>query len=313
MVVILMIKSDFAYAIYEDTININNFVVRLNGDMALGDGTTRSDNGQLFFSQVGVDKLYSCKYISEYDFAAGLVAIYHENRHVEQLRDVHESMEEYTKPLKYSYYAMQCCVDYGVDNYFNSPREIDAELYGTYWAHQGLCKYIGQEKADSFICNYMNERVDHNVAFVHPKQKYTSVDDIFADLADAYEESITAQRTYDNVESKYGLNFAKPLFDTYPRLLNTMKHSVGWKQDRMLAGVYLNQKQNAYIRDSYQGLRNEDWSFDTIFQEPGLSERLSMRFPKLYGSRNESKGKIAEELMNRVVSWQPNTEDELDY
>lgn len=52
-----MIKSDFAYAIYEDTININNFVVRLNGDMALGDGTTRSDNGQLFFSQVGIAEL----------------------------------------------------------------------------------------------------------------------------------------------------------------------------------------------------------------------------------------------------------------
>lgn len=100
--------------------------------------------------------------------------------------------------------------------------------------------------------------------------------------------------------------------DIYPRLLNTMKHSVGWKQDRILAGIYLNQKQNSYIRDSYHGLSSVDWNFDIIFREPGLSERLSVRFPKLYGSRDESKGKIAEELMNRVVSWQPDVEDIYD-
>lgn len=304
-----MIKSDFAYKVYENMIDVNNFAVKLNSDMPLGDGTTRSDNGQLLFSRVGIAELQLDDTVSDYDFTAGLVAIYHENRHVEQLDEIHNSNQEYTKPLKYSYYAMQCCVDYGMDNYFNSPREIEAELYGVYWTHHDLCNVFDREKADFLICNYMNERVDNNVAFVHPKQKYTSVDDIFTDLADAYEESMTVQRTYDNVESKYGLNFAKPLFDAYPRLLNTMKHSVGWKQDRMLVGAYLNQKQNNYVRDSYVGLSNVDWNFDIIFQEPGLSERLSMRFPKLYGSRGESKGKIAEELMNRVVSWQPDVED----
>lgn len=307
-----MIKSDFAYKVYENTIDVNNFVIDLMPNVTFGDGTTRSDNGQLLFSQVGADKLYSSEYISDYDFAAGFVAIYHENRHVEQLDEIHNSDEEYTKPLKYSYYAMQCCADYGMNNYFNSPREIEAELYGVYWSHHDLCNIFGREKADFLICNYMNERVEHDVSFVHPKQKYTSVDDIFTDLADAYEASITSQRTYDNVESKYGLNFAKSLFDVYPRLLRTMKHNVGWKQDRILSGIYLNQKQNSYIRDSYHGLSSVDWDFDTIFREPGLSERLSVRFPKLYGSRDKSRGKIAEELMNRVVSWQPYVEDIYD-
>ena len=308
-----MIDSKVPYHEYIRIIDKNNFYIDLSEGDCLGEGTTRSDNGQLIFSSVGIDKLFLQDKISDCNFTSGMVAIFHENRHVEQLSEIHESVEEYTKPLKYSYYAMQCCIDYGTDNYFNSPREIEAELYGVYWAHHTLCDMFGCEKANSMICEYVNFRMDNDVSFVHPKQKYTSVDDIFTDLADAYEASITSQRTYDNVESKYGLNFAKPLFDIYPRLLNTMKHSVGWKQDRMLAGVYLNQKQNAYIRDSYRGLSSVDWNFDTIFREPGLSERLSMRFPKLYGSRDRLKGKIAEELMNRVVSWQPNTEDELDY
>lgn len=308
-----MIDSEFAYNEYVRIIDKNNFHIDLLDDNCLGEGTTRSDNGQLIFSSVGIDKLFLQNEISDCDFTSGMVAIFHENRHVEQLNEIHTSTEEYTKPLKYSYYAMQCCVDYGTDNYFNSPREIEAELYGVYWAHHTLCSTIGCEKANSMICEYVNFRMDNDVSFMHPKQKYTSVDDIFTDLADAYEASITSQRTYDNVESKYGLNFAKLLFDIYPRLLNTMKHSVGWKQDRMLAGVYLNQKQNAYIRDSYSGLSSVDWNFDTIFREPGLSERLSMRFPRLYGARDESKGTIAEELMNRVTSWQPDIEDECDY
>ena len=57
---------------------------------------------------------------------------------------------------------MQCCVDYGMNNYFNSPREIEAELYGVYWAHHDLCDIFDREKADFLICNYMNERVEHD-------------------------------------------------------------------------------------------------------------------------------------------------------
>ena len=83
MAVILMIKSDFAYKVYGNTIDVNNFAVKLNGDMVLGDGTTRSDNGQLLFSHVGIAELQLKDIISDYDFTAGLVAIYHENRHVE--------------------------------------------------------------------------------------------------------------------------------------------------------------------------------------------------------------------------------------
>lgn len=52
-----MIKSDFAYKVYGNTIDVNNFAVKLNGDMVLGDGTTRSDNGQLLFSHVGIAEL----------------------------------------------------------------------------------------------------------------------------------------------------------------------------------------------------------------------------------------------------------------
>ena len=307
-----MIDSKIALAEYRRIISKNNFSIGLAKEDCLGEGTTRSDNGELLFATIGVDKLFLQSSISDCDFTSGMVAIFHENRHVEQLIEIHESTKEYTKPLKYSYYAMQCCVDYGIDNYFTSPREIEAELYGVYWAHHTLRDMFGCEKANSMICEYTNNRVDNDVSFVHPKQKYTSVNDIFRDLADVYEESMTVQRTYDNAESKYGLNFAKPLFDAYPRLLRTMKHNVGWKQDRILSGIYLNQKQNSYIRDSYHGLSSVDWNFDTTFREPGLSERLSMRFPRLYGSRNESKGKIAEELMNRVTSWQPDVEDEYD-
>lgn len=177
-----MIDSKFAYNEYVRIIDKNNFHIDLLDDNCLGEGTTRSDNGQLIFSSVGIDKLFLQNEISDCDFTSGMVAIFHENRHVEQLNEIHQSTEEYTKPLKYSYYAMQCCIDYGVDNYFNSPREIEAELYGVYWAHHTLCDTFGCEKANSMICEYVNLRMDNDVSFVHLKQKYTSVSCIIISL-----------------------------------------------------------------------------------------------------------------------------------
>ena len=136
-----MIDSKVAYHEYVRTIDKNNLYIDLSEDDCLGEGTTRSDNGQLIFSSVGIDKLFLQNEISDCDFASGMVAIFHENRHIEQLNEIHQSAEEYTKPLKYSYYAMQCCVDYGVDNYFNSSREIEAELYGL--VKKSLMNYYG--------------------------------------------------------------------------------------------------------------------------------------------------------------------------
>ena len=239
-----MIKSDFAYKVYENTIDVNNFIIDLMPSVTLGDGTTRSDNGQLLFSQVGVDKLYSSEYISDYDFTAGLVAIYHENRHVEQLRDIHESTEEYTKPLKYSYYATMCCPEYNnlaynEFNYFHCPREIEAELYGMFGAYQTCYGLYGRDRADELLINYTNEKVANGVAFVNRKSnfRYSNVDDIFDDMSDAYGESIYGKREY--IPSKDENNLANWCFHKNPGLFVVFnKADEGWQMDRMLASLY---------------------------------------------------------------------------
>ena len=53
-----MIDSKFAYNEYARIIDKNNFHIDLLDDNCLGEGTTRSDNGQLIFSSVGIDKLF---------------------------------------------------------------------------------------------------------------------------------------------------------------------------------------------------------------------------------------------------------------
>ena len=59
-----MIKSDFAYKVYENTIDVNNFVIDLMPNVTFGDGTTRSDNGQLLFSHVGIAELQLNRVVS---------------------------------------------------------------------------------------------------------------------------------------------------------------------------------------------------------------------------------------------------------
>ena len=95
-----MISSKIALTEYRRIISKNNFSIGLAKEDCLGEGTTRSDNGELLFATIGVDKLFLQSSISDCDFTSGMVTIFHENRHVEQLSEIHESTEEYTKPLK---------------------------------------------------------------------------------------------------------------------------------------------------------------------------------------------------------------------
>lgn len=260
-----MIDSKVAYHEYVRTIDKNNLYIDLSEDDCLGEGTTRSDNGQLIFSSVGIDKLFLQNEISDCDFASGMVAIFHENRHIEQLNEIHQSAEEYTKPLKYSYYAMQCCVDYGVDNYFISSREIEAELYGMHHAYCYCVDVFGKEKSDELLCNYVNNRIQKGISFVHRDSKnyrYNNVDDIFIDMSKAYADSVYTQREITQP--------IKDFLHDSPYMLQRLEHEkIEYKQDKMMASLYLGQTRNKYLY-SLPGLSKIDWSHETNFLQVNL-------------------------------------------
>lgn len=68
-------------------------VVAFHENIGIGFGDTISMDSILSDVFVGVS--VESNDVSDYDFMAGLVSIYHENRHVEQLQLIHNCLDRY--------------------------------------------------------------------------------------------------------------------------------------------------------------------------------------------------------------------------
>ena len=92
--------------------------------------------------------------------------------------------------------------------------------------------------------------------------------------------------------------YIEDFLKTNPYMLNRLEsESLGYKQDKMMATLYLAQTRNEYIRKSYIGLRYIDWSYDTVFEKPGLYEQVKTNI-----NVRLNRGKVADEFANRLLS-----------
>ena len=299
-----MISSEFTKRFYEQVIECNNLRVDLDTDIDFGMGDVISCDNTISYSVVGANKLVSCEYISEDNFLVGLVAIYHEHRHVEQIHKIHYDNTESFDVLRYSYYAGHIDSGYVSENYFISPREIEAEFYGMHYAYQDCVDLFGKEKADILLCDYVNNRIQKGISFVHQNSKnyrYNNVDDIFIDMSKAYEDSVYAHRKVtENV---------KNFLTNHPDMLRKIEHEkIGYKQDKMMASLYLGQTRNKYLH-SFPGLSKIDWSHEINFATyesvvDKVKERISIR---------KRRGEMADELMQRIDDKSSEDGYDVDY
>lgn len=301
-----------AKRIYKNVNDQLGNVVTFNENVGIGFGDTISMDSTLsdVFVGVGVES----NDVSDYDFMAGLVSIYHENRHVEQLQLIHNCSDMYLEPLKYSYYASICNPAYNSFtenkfNYFHCPREIEAELYGMFGAYQTCCGLYGQHRADELLINYTNEKVANGVAFVNKKSsfRYLNVDDIFDDMSAVYGESIYGKREY--IPSKDENNLANWCFDRNPGLFAIFnKADEGWQMDKMLASLYLNQNSNQYLRDYLPGLSCIDWDINDVFKTKSISERIASKIDV-----RRRRSEAAEDVLQRVVLHDYFANNDIEY
>ena len=299
-----MISSKVAGEVYNEIIDRDSLQIVLDPDKDFATGDVVSCDNTIDLAVVGVDKLFLQKFISDNDFVMGLVAIYHENRHVEQLYDIHYKNDSISDILKYSYYAGHIDSLYVAENYFISPREIDAELVGMYQAYKFCTKKFGKEKADILLCDYVNNRIQKGISFVHQNSKnyrYNNVDDIFIDMSKAYEDSVYAHRKVtENV---------KNFLTNHPDMLRKIEHEkIGYKQDKMMASLYLGQTRNKYLH-SFPGLSKIDWSHETNFVTyesviDKMKEQISIR---------KRRGEMADELMQRIDDKSSEDGYDVDY
>ena len=301
-----MVPSIKALLTYQDVIQKLGRTVDLDENKKFGTGDTVSRDGCVQSASVGVDKLTKNIEISDTDFMSGLVSIYREHRHVEQIDMIHNDKTGYSTPLKLSYYASQACPDYGNktisrENYLHSPREIEAEMYGTYAAHTILKNTYGKTRADNLLADYVNERIANDDYFLSNQKSYKNLEEIEYSLAGAYEQAVYCSRTYNDKECKTGKNVAKQVLNSSKEMSKAMKkESVGWKKDWMLATTYLNQPENQHLVKDNPGLACVDWSYDQAFKITGFAERLKSK-----SVVKENRGKMAENVLQIMAGYNP--------
>lgn len=307
-------KSIDCLKLYKGVINKLQSNILLDEHSKIGTGNVTSTDMNVDYVSVGIAALSQKDVISDYEFMAGLISIYHENRHVEQVHLVNESKQGYLEPLKYSYYASMChpgynSFDENKFNYFHCPREIEAELYGMFGAYQTCCGLYGRDRADELLINYTNEKVANGVAFVNRKFnfRYSNVDDIFDDMSDAYGESIYGKREY--IPSKDENNLANWCFHKNPGLFAAFnKADEGWQMDKMLASLYLNQNSNQYLRDYLPGLSCIDWDINNTFKTKSVTEKIASKMDV-----RRRRSEAAEDVLQRVVSHDYFANDDMEY
>lgn len=307
-----MVSSVKALMCYQHVNDHLGHKVDLDENSQFGTGDTVSKDDKVYSSIVGVDKLTKQLQISDTEFTAGLVSLYRENRHVEQVSMVHNDKSKYSLPIKLSYYASMACPDYtnkktNKENYFNSPREVEAELFSVYSAYCISNNTFGKEKANKMMCDYVNERIASNDYFIKSKdgKPYEKMNDIIKDMADKYEESVNTKHVYKNKDCEKGVNVAKQVFDKNPDMSKAMaRESVGWKSDWKLATVYLNQQDKQSLCEKSPGLSNVNFLYDAAFKIQGLGERLKNKFSHTKDAQQD-RGQMANEILERMSKYNP--------
>ena len=172
--------------------------VALDKDMLIGDGTTCVDFSEPLHVMIGIAQKYpkhkAMNMISNYDAVAGIVAIYHEFQHVEQ--QIHPEDKNIVKSFIVANYEPQ--YDPPSSNYWRMPHEIDAEYTGILNAHAYLISKFGQEKADTAILDYVNERA-HGNYFVrkYAWQKFKTLDEVTDAFIAVDKKAIENLKAYD--------------------------------------------------------------------------------------------------------------------
>lgn len=176
---------------------------RFNKALPLGNGCVKSSFDDIVDADIGILSLSpgECE-ISEYDFMKCYISLLHEVTHIYQRQTLLQHDDDSAKFVSLSYFAGASSKIYYEDNYFYMADEIAAQYSALKNGYNILCKYVGEEKANSMICNYVNKHINDEFIRDYYTEDYSSVDDIFDDYNKAFKASKHKQRTLDSDKYK---------------------------------------------------------------------------------------------------------------
>lgn len=168
--------------------------------------------------------------LSEVEFVERCVAMFHEQRHIQQRTDEYLSVNDVACIGAYnSYYINEI-------SYYSNPREIDAEHFGIVGAYDFLdsieCQKLISDTPDNLIVNYVNDKLNSEYKYFIRADVVQSVDDI-DDLFDAAYKSTKVEPRYfdvyrsrNDVAIKYLYNEQPEIYDDWRQCKNPVRQDV---------------------------------------------------------------------------------------
>lgn len=212
--------------------------------------------------------------IKDSDFVNTLMAVFHENRHVQTVMQEFYCCRD-NKNDDY-YMAINCLVcnyndQYYDYNYNDSPWEIDAEQSAIFETYKFLKDEFPNCNYEELILNYVNERCDNGkYKITKVNGGYRTLKEINDAFNEAYEQSKSKLRFFERNDNNFVINkiVNKEEWNDVLRKIEKMNEesnekNIGLKRDEMLASLM------CYFCPEYKNkiksLENEDLSAQKIF------------------------------------------------
>lgn len=188
--------------------------------------------------------------VSDKLLVKAVISIYHEIRHYYQQLDFFEKYkcvnDERIKEFFYNYLAcLESSNGYYLTphNYYNNPREIEAEYIGVIKAYNYLCIIYLEKEVENLIVNYINAKIDYQY-FIHINNPVSSIQEIDIIFKNTINSCRQKKRIYDVncINEDKSIKYIQSINDDFVLQVNDINNGI--LQDELIAGAYVK-----YIKD----------------------------------------------------------------
>lgn len=231
---------------------IKNYTLVLDKKLHIGNSYLENYYDTNREIHIGVKELKSVlnRDISDKLLVKAIISIYHEIRHYYQQLDFFEKYrcinDERTKAFFYNYLAcLGSSNGYYLTsyNYYNNPREIEAEYIGVIKAYNYLCIIYPEKEVENLIVNYINDKIDYQY-FIHIDNPVSSIQEIDNIFKNTINNCRQKKRIYDvnYINEDKSIKYIQSINDDFVLQVNDINNGI--LQDELIAGAYVK-----YIKD----------------------------------------------------------------
>lgn len=204
------------------------------------------------------------------------VNIFHELKHYTQQKDFFSKYEVINDTMKNMYYNYLACIigcygyynpEINPYNYYNNPRELEAELKGIIGAYDFLLNIYSEEKSEELIMMYINSKINikYYIDLLTPVESLGEIEKLFNK---AIYKSKTNKRYYNTnylIKDKI-LKYYQDINDEFIFKVNEENNPI--IQDKILAGAYIkyieDKNKDEIIKNTFLYQQNKDELLATI-------------------------------------------------